>query len=54
MCGVAVWRGGSGGTYRLPALSFAGASKRAAEFLLPGQVFSTIQSIRSRNYNLYK
>jgi hypothetical protein len=26
MCGVEVWRGGLGGTYRLPALSFAGAS----------------------------
>jgi hypothetical protein len=25
-CGVEVWRGGLGGTYRLPALSFAGAS----------------------------
>src|SRR6266851_4001706 len=26
MCGVEVWRGGLGGTYRLPALSSAGAS----------------------------
>ncbi len=26
VCGVEVWRGGLGGTYRLPALSFAGAS----------------------------
>jgi hypothetical protein len=26
LCGVEVWRGGLGGTYRLPALSFAGAS----------------------------
>ena len=26
ICGVEVWRGGLGGTYRLPALSFAGAS----------------------------
>jgi hypothetical protein len=26
VCGVEVWRGGLGGTYRLPALSSAGAS----------------------------
>jgi hypothetical protein len=26
MCGVEVWRGGLGGTYRLPTLSFVGAS----------------------------
>jgi hypothetical protein len=26
MCGVEVWRGGLGGTYRFPALSSAGAS----------------------------
>jgi hypothetical protein len=26
ICGVEVWRGGLGGTYLLPALSFAGAS----------------------------
>jgi hypothetical protein len=26
MCGVEMWRGGLGGTYRLPTLSVAGAS----------------------------
>jgi hypothetical protein len=26
MCGVEVWRGGLGGAYRLPTLSYAGAS----------------------------
>jgi hypothetical protein len=26
LCGVEVWRGGLGGTYRLPTLSFVGAS----------------------------
>ena len=34
-CGVEVWLGGLGGTYRVPALSFAGASLEHTKRFVP-------------------